>query len=70
MIKITETSIWQEYEYGLSYQRNMEFNEKFPIYEKFKNGDQWPEPTKRTANLPRPVFNIVDFLLEQRNLLY
>ncbi len=66
MIKITETSIWQEYEYGLSYQRNMEFNEKFPIYEKFKNGDQWPEPTKRTANLPRPVFNIVDFFVRTK----
>ncbi|MGE4213151.1 MAG: hypothetical protein AB7E42_00035 [Anaerotignaceae bacterium] len=54
-----ETSIWKEYQEGLSFQQNMEFSKKFPEYERFKQGDQWPEATERTKALPRPVFNII-----------
>lgn len=33
---------------------------KWPEYERFKAGDQWPPPTERTKDLPRPVFNIIE----------
>ena len=37
----------------------MGFIDKWPEYERFKAGDQWPAPTPKTKNLPRPVFNII-----------
>ena len=51
--------IWKDYENGLSYQKSMGFADKFPEYERFKQGDQWPAATDKTRNLPRPVFNII-----------
>ncbi len=61
-----ETRLWQQYQNGLGYQRDMGFASKFPEYERFKQGDQWPAATKRTKNLPRPVFNIVDFFVRSK----
>lgn len=61
-----ETTVWQEYENGLDYQRRMGFREQFPMYIRFKEGDQWAPPTARTRNLPRPVFNIVDMFIRNK----
>ena len=44
----------------------MGFDSKLPEYERFKQGDQWPAPTERTKNLPRPVFNIVKFFIRSK----
>jgi hypothetical protein len=60
------TKTWQEYEEGLAYQRETGLSRKLPEYERFKQGDQWPAPSKRTANLPRPVFNIVNFFIRTK----
>lgn len=60
------TKIWREYEAGLLYQRELGLTWKLPEYERFKRGDQWPPPSKRTANLPRPVFNIVNFFIRTK----
>lgn len=54
--------ILTEYQDGLAYKRRMGFLTKWPEYERFKAGDQWPVPTKRTKNLPRPVFNIIELI--------
>lgn len=60
------TRTWKEYESALKYQHDMGFDSKFPEYERFRQGDQWPAPTERTKNLPRPVFNIVKFFLRSK----
>ena len=41
------------------YQGSMGFTKKFPTYVDFREGRQWPAPTKNTKGLPRPVINIV-----------
>ncbi|MFD1776657.1 portal protein [Paenibacillus rhizophilus] len=47
---------------GLSYKRKMGFLDKWPEYERFKAGDQWPPVTNRTKALPRPVFNLIKMI--------
>lgn len=59
-------SVWGEYENGLNFQKQMEFNTKFPEFERFKQGDQWPRATERTKSLPRPVFNIVEMFVSNK----
>lgn len=61
-----ETKIWKQYQEGLSYQRKMGFSDKFPLYERFKQGDQWPKATEKTKNLPRPVFNIIRMFVNNK----
>lgn len=59
----TDASIIQErYKKGLQFQKEMKFTDKWPEYERFKGGDQWPAATEATKNLPRPVFNIIDYI--------
>jgi hypothetical protein len=61
-----ETELWQQYQNGLEYQRSMGFRTDFPMYVRFKEGDQWAPPTARTRNLPRPVFNIVEMFIRHK----
>lgn len=60
------TRVWDEYKAGLEYQRSMGFSADFPAFEKFKEGEQWPAATKRTQNLPRPVFNVVEMFIRNK----
>lgn len=53
----TASKLWQRWMAGRSYQNAMGFTDVFPLCVRFKEGDQWPAPTKATRNLPRPVFN-------------
>ena len=62
----TETDIWIQYKNGLSFQQSMGFSYKFPEYERFKCGDQWPPVTERTKALPRPVFNIISMFVSNK----
>jgi hypothetical protein len=50
----------QQYKEGLSYKKQMGFLHKWAEYERFLAGDQWPAPTEKTKNLPRPTFNIIN----------
>ncbi|WP_028609224.1 hypothetical protein [Paenibacillus harenae] len=52
----------KRYKSGIGYLRSMQFLDRWPEYERFKAGDQWPPPTERTKNLPRPVFNIIRYI--------
>lgn len=52
----------KQYQDGLSYKRRMGFLDKWPEYERFKAGDQWPAATQRTKHLPRPVFNVIKMI--------
>jgi hypothetical protein len=60
------SQIEKEYKQGLSYQKQMGFSHKWPEYERFKAGDQWPQATEKTKNLPRPVFNFIRFILNHK----
>ncbi|MFK7696401.1 phage portal protein [Paenibacillus sp. HJGM_3] len=54
--------VQKKYEAGLNYKRRMRFLDKWPEYERFKAGDQWPTATEKTKALPRPVFNIIELI--------
>ena len=49
----------KQYAEGLAYKKQMGFLKNWSEYERFKAGDQWPQPTEKTKNLPRPVFNVI-----------
>lgn len=66
MEHIQETPVWRDHQNGLAWQRSMGFDEKFPQYVRFKEGDQWPPATRRTRNLPRPVFNMVEMFIRTK----
>ncbi|WP_342440013.1 hypothetical protein NSS79_15405 [Paenibacillus sp. FSL L8-0436] len=57
-----ETQIQKQYKEGVNYLRRMGFLDAWPMYERFKAGDQWPPVTERTKMLPRPVFNIMEYI--------
>lgn len=61
-----ETAVWQDHQTGLAWQRSMGFDVNFPLYVRFKEGDQWPPATRRTRNLPRPVFNMVEMFIRTK----
>lgn len=61
-ISYIDESIQKQYQEGISYIKKMGFMNNWPLYEKFKAGDQWAKPTEATKNLPRPVFNIIDYI--------
>lgn len=60
------SKIETQYKEGLNYQKIMGFNTKWPEYERMKAGEQWPAPTEKTKNLPRPVFNLIRFILNHK----
>lgn len=60
------SQIEKEYKQGLNYQKQMGFSSKWPEYERFKAGDQWPQATEKTKNLPRPTFNLIRFILNHK----
>ena len=65
-IETIETDIWQQYQNGLAYQKQMGFVRKIPEFVKFFEGNQWATPTKKTKNLPRPVINIIKFICRNK----
>ena len=65
-IETIETDIWQQYQNGLAYQKQMGFVRKIPEFVKFFEGNQWATPTKKTKNLPRPVLNIIKFICRNK----
>lgn len=52
----------QQYKEGLAYKKHMGFLDNWPMYERFKASDQWGPVTQKTKNLPRPVFNIIEYI--------
>lgn len=60
------TTLWDDFEHGRAYQHNIGLTSKLPLYVRFYEGDQWPKPTKRTKNLPRPVINITKMICRNK----
>ena len=54
------SQVQMEYKDGLSYKKQQGYLDHWAQYERFRSGDQWPQATDRTKDLPRPVFNVID----------
>ena len=63
---MNRTTIWEEFENGVKYANSMGFTKDFPKITRYKEGEQWPAPTERTKNLPRPVFNITKMFIDRK----
>ena len=55
--------IWNDWQKGLEYQKKLRLKETCEQCVDFYEGRQWPQATARTKNMPRPVFNIVKFII-------
>lgn len=61
-----DDSVQKQYKEGLNYHRNMGYINEWPENVRFYDGDQWPPATERTKNLPRPVFNIIKYIVNHK----
>ena len=61
--------IWNEWEQGLAYQKKLRLKEICEQCVDFFEGRQWPQATEKTKNLPRPVINIIKFIIIIRNII-
>ncbi len=59
-------TLWNYFKKGLKYQKDNKLDEKWQQCSDFVDGKQWPDPTKKTKNLPRPVINICDMILNNK----
>lgn len=60
------TDIWTDYQNGLAYLGAKKLTKNIPLFIKFYEGEQWPEATKDTKNLPRPVINIIKMIVRNK----
>lgn len=58
--------ITEQLQNSISYKRVMGFYDTWAECERFRLGDQWPPPTKATKDLPRPVLNIVERIVDMK----
>lgn len=55
--------IWDDWQKGLQYQKKLNLKETCEQCVDFYEGRQWPSATERTKNMPRPVINIIKFIV-------
>ena len=55
--------IWNDWEKGLEYQKKLNLKETCEMCVDFNEGRQWPRATERTKNMPRPVINIIEYIV-------
>jgi hypothetical protein len=58
--------IWEDYENAKVYQNNIGIRKDIPIFVDFVEGRQWPKPTERTKHMPRPVFNFIEMIVNNK----
>lgn len=58
--------IWEDYENAKVYQNNIGIRKDIPIFVDFVEGRQWPKPTERTKHMPRPVFNFIEMIANNK----
>lgn len=58
--------IWEDYENAKVYQSNIGIRKNIPMFVDFAEGRQWPNPTKRTQHMPRPVFNFIEMIINNK----
>lgn len=55
--------IWNDWQEGLEYQKKLNLKETCEMCVDFNEGRQWPKATERTKNMPRPVINIIEYIV-------
>lgn len=55
--------IWDDWQKGLEYQKKLHLKETCEQCVDFYEGRQWPQATERTKNMPRPVENIIELIV-------
>ena len=60
------TRLYKMYEDGVDYQNQIGIRESIPTSINFFEGNQWPQSTENTKNLPRPVINIVKMICRSK----
>ena len=58
--------IWEQYKKGTHYLRTSGLSDMWKECFDFFEGRQWPEPTNKTKNLPRPVINICKMIANNK----
>ena len=58
--------IMDQFKEAVQYKRSMGYYDTWAECERFKIGDQWPPPTEKTKDLPRPVVNVIKRIVEQK----
>lgn len=64
--KALADTIWSDYEKGLMYQKTIALKETCERNVDFVEGRQWARATERTKNFPRPVSNIIEFIVNNK----
>ena len=62
----TVTELWRMYRNGTDYMRSLGLPETVRTNVAFYEGNQWAPATKATANMPRPVVNMVKFVCRNK----
>ena len=55
--------IWNDWQKGLEYQKKLNLKDTCEQCVDFFEGRQWAPATERTKNMPRPVINIIKFIV-------
>lgn len=66
MEELKQTKLWSDYENAKAYQREIGLTTQVPENVKFYEGDHWAPPTPLTRNLPRPVLNITEMIVDNK----
>ena len=60
------TTIWKMYKDSSDYLSSIGLSKNMPMWVKHYEGEQWPESTEKTKNLPRPVINILKMMCRNK----
>lgn len=55
--------IWNDWQQGLEYQKKLGFKNMCEQSVDFYEGRQWPQATERTKTMPRPVINLIKYIV-------
>ena len=58
--------LWRDYDAGREYQNSLGLTTQIPLNVDFYEGRQWPQRTEATKNIPRPVVNIIKFIVRNK----
>ena len=56
-------NIWKQWQDGLAYQKKLNLKDTCETCVDFFEGKQWPDVTENTKHLPRPVINIIKYIV-------
>lgn len=56
-------TLWRDHE---SYMQTKGLSSAIPVWWKFFEGDQWGQITDNTRNIPRPVYNLVEMIVDNK----